>query len=149
MQFFTNQLTHHGILGMRWGIRRYQNPDGTLTAAGRRRLDQDLKKQEPRRPTTSADDHVNARIIGNKPMSQMSNAELREYTTRMNLEKQYRDMNTRKVSSGRKVVNEVLLASGKAVGTTLLTAAVMYGINKSLNGRISPELHSALFKKKN
>ena len=30
-------LTHHGILGQKWGIRRYQNPDGTYTEAGRRR----------------------------------------------------------------------------------------------------------------
>ena len=34
-----SELYHHGILGMHWGIRRYQNPDGTLTAAGRRRLE--------------------------------------------------------------------------------------------------------------
>lgn len=35
----TNELTHHGVLGMKWGVRRYQNKDGTLTSKGKNRLD--------------------------------------------------------------------------------------------------------------
>lgn len=37
-QMESDYLMHHGILGMRWGVRRFQNKDGSLTAEGRSRL---------------------------------------------------------------------------------------------------------------
>ena len=36
---YDGELYHWGIKGMKWGIRRYQNPDGTLTPVGRKRLE--------------------------------------------------------------------------------------------------------------
>lgn len=38
------ELEHHGVKGMKWGVRRYQNLDGTLTAAGKKRKDKLQKK---------------------------------------------------------------------------------------------------------
>lgn len=39
-----NTLTHHGILGQKWGFRRFQNKDGTLTSAGRKRKQEAVRK---------------------------------------------------------------------------------------------------------
>jgi hypothetical protein len=39
-------LVHHGIKGMKWGVRRYQNADGTLTPEGERRYGRQVRRQE-------------------------------------------------------------------------------------------------------
>lgn len=42
-----NYLAHHGILGMKWGIRRYQNKDGSLTEKGRKRYHVGRAMEDP------------------------------------------------------------------------------------------------------
>lgn len=46
-------ITHHGIKGMRWGIRRYQNEDGSLTPAGKKRYSSDESDSEKKESTLS------------------------------------------------------------------------------------------------
>lgn len=52
MDQFNEELMHYGVLGMKWGIRRYQNPDGSLTKAGMRRY----QDKSPYEVTTSDGD---------------------------------------------------------------------------------------------
>lgn len=47
-----DELYHHGIKGMRWGVRRFQNEDGTLTAQGRQRYKDYRSDQSTRRSLT-------------------------------------------------------------------------------------------------
>lgn len=43
------EMYHHGIKGQRWGIRRYQNKDGSLTEAGQRRYERDIRENNAKK----------------------------------------------------------------------------------------------------
>ena len=45
VKVYSDELAHHGIKGQKWGVRRYQNKDGTLTAAGKKRISKQYKKE--------------------------------------------------------------------------------------------------------
>lgn len=51
----TYELCHHGILGQKWGLRRYQNADGTLTDAGKTRYAKDVQRNNQKKKKDRAD----------------------------------------------------------------------------------------------
>lgn len=95
-----NVLAHYGIRGMKWGVRRYQNKDGSLTAAGKKRYSGDGGNAGTTKSTTSSSS-------GRKKVSEMTDDELNRAVRRLQLEQQYRQLNPEKVSAGQKFVNKV------------------------------------------
>lgn len=107
----TEYLVHHGILGMRWGVRRYQNKDGSLTAAGKKRL----------RTEDYHADYKNAH--DKKSVKTMSTSELKKRNDRLQAERQYSNL-TRKTSTGKKIVTAFV--STAATITAVTSAAKVY-----------------------
>lgn len=78
-----NTLNHHGIKGMRWGIRRFQNKDGSLTPAGKKRRDQ----QDDKKPKA---DEKKAEAPKKKSLSDMSDDDINKAISRAQLEDRYK-----------------------------------------------------------
>lgn len=75
----SQELCHWGIIGMKWGIRRYRNPDGTLTAAGKKRYSGnkhigELSKEERHDRLMKSRDP----ILLNKYKHELSDAEIKD-----------------------------------------------------------------------
>lgn len=123
-----NELYHFGIKGMRWGVRRYQNPDGSLTNAGKKRL----KKGQTSNEETDSSNKTSTKYSSTKTVKDMSDDELRQAINRIQLEQQYKNLSPKNVSKGKKfvdtVTNDVLkpaaIDMGKQVAKSLMTKGV-------------------------
>lgn len=80
------ELKHWGILGMKWGFRRFQNEDGSLTAEGRERYNRFRRKERDAsgRPKLTSSIKKNQRRL-----SAISDEEIRKLTDRLVLENRY------------------------------------------------------------
>lgn len=85
----TNQtLQHVGVLGMKWGVHR-RGPD--------------------------SQDHILSRQLKRKRVSELSNDEIRKVTTRLQLEKQLKDLDPKSLGVGRKILSGLLQKFGPKI----------------------------------
>lgn len=125
------EIMHHGILGQKWGVRRYQNKDGSLTAAGKKRVGQlkdELNKLEPKKKeegtSSSSKPKTKTTESESKPkqksIHEMSDNELHDRINRIDLERRYSALTAPQKSAGRKLVENM----GRNLSTNLQQRAI-------------------------
>lgn len=103
---YRDELYHCGIKGMKWGVRRYQNKDGTLTSEGKKHYSQDHEDY--------------TRVHTKKSVREMSDSELNARINRLQKEQQYE----RLTASPSKLQKAIKIAGTTA--TALGTVMTLY-----------------------
>lgn len=155
-----NELMHWGIKGMKWGVRRYQNKDGSLTPAGKKRYDKEMAKLKEEEKIAKNKLRTQAKLnkldekrkeiealkrgkpiakSTNKPskpsVKDMSDEELRQTVNRLLMEQQYAKLNPQQVSAGqkfvKKVMNDVVAPAATEVGKNVLKDAMTKAVKNA------------------
>lgn len=121
-----NELYHHGIKGQRWGIRRYQNPDGTLTEEGKRRMNP------------------------HKAVQRMSDTELKKVNNRLKMESEYMELRYKDTERGRRALNTALKVVGAVGIASVGVASVTVGkealrtFGSELGSKMASSIHNRI-----
>lgn len=108
----TDELAHHGILGQKWGVRRFQNKDGSRTSAGKRREKYQTVSQEAKD------------VLRNR--NKYSDAELQSKVNRLNNAARLRDLSSR--DTEKKNILDSYTSAAKKVLLAATTTTALIGV---------------------
>lgn len=139
------ELYHHGVKGMKWGVRRYQNSSGGLTALGRARYGAKKvggaiksavgKAYAKRKAKKAAEKEIKRREkLMRTSNKKLTDAELQEKINRLDMEKRYNDLLKQSgrshVTKGQQIVEEIFTNASKNIGTQTVAYVMGKGVNK-------------------
>ena len=146
-----SNLQHHGIKGQKWGVRRFQNTDGSLTAEGKKRYSVNDYQQAIDKTKTAGKIVNEAKTLNNtvkkvndpaaerrirKSAAEMSDIELQKRVQRLNMEDNYTRMmlHRENLERGRTFVDKALDVSAIAVQGTVASLTIALLV-KQLTGK--------------
>ena len=146
-----SNLQHHGIKGQKWGVRRFQNTDGSLTAEGKKRYSVSDYQQAIDKTKTAGKIVNEAKTLNNtvkklndpaaerrirKSAAEMSDIELQKRVQRLNMEDNYTRMmlHRENLERGRTFVDKALDVSAVAVQGTVASLTIALLV-KQLTGK--------------
>ena len=118
-----NELYHHGIKGQKWGVRRFQNKDGSLTLAGKNRRGNAASPNDKEK--------INRKNALKKRRT-MPISDLKSRIDRLKLERELKNLTEEDLSPGRKAVKDILTSAGTKVLTTAVAGAAAYAVKAAM-----------------
>ena len=129
-----NELYHHGVKGMKWGVRK--TPVRSSSGATRKRKSNTLslfKKKKTTRKVSSA----NSSPAKTKSIKDMSDDELRKKVERVRLEQQYQELDPKSVSRGKRitkrVMDDIIVPAAVDIGKQVAKSIMANATNKVLS----------------